>query len=244
MSFLAWNSPLQPPRGKCTGCYLDEVRNLVLDTGVADDGQDLGVVVLRNVGEQVVDSLVVQASGDAGPDVRVVGVILSSLDLHGSPILLNDSVFIGQGPLNLFDNVVGLEGQCKPVGRNHVGDSEEDQNLLEGKDLKRYVDAVPEEEDLASPKHDGMPERNGVNTDGIVDSDKVENVDVLNADLEGQQSIEDRNKHVLVDMVPEPLLVGLDATDIALRGGNIRVSSCNVGVRVVSKHVLVHPDQV
>lgn len=226
------------------GCYLDEVGNLVLGTGVTNDRQDLGVVVLRNVGEQMVDSLVVQASGDAGPNVRVVGVILSGLDLHGSPVLLDDSVLIGQRPLNLLNNVVGLEGQCKPVGRDHIGNGEEDQNLLKREDLKRHVDAVPEEEDLASPEHDGVPERDGVDTNGIVRADEVEDVDILNTDLEGQQSVEERHKHVLVDVVPEPLLARLDATDIALCRGNIRVGSCNVGVRVVSKHVLVHPDQV
>lgn len=228
----------------CSGCYLDEVGNLVLGTGVTNDGQDLRVVVLRDVGEQMVHSLVVQASGDAGPNVRVVGVILSGLDLHGSPVLLDDSVLVGQGPLNLLNDMVSLEGQCKPVGRDHVGDGEEDQNLLEREDLKGHVDAVPEEEDLASPEHDGVPERDGVDTDGIVDADKVEDVYILNTDFEGQQSVEERHKHVLVDMVPEPLLAGLDATDIALCGRNIRVGSCNVGIRVVSKHVLVHPNQV
>eukprot|EP01136_Pigoraptor_vietnamica_P024771 Opistho-1_new@78076 len=209
-----------------------------------DNGANLRVVVLADAGEQVVCCLVVECAGEHVEEPRVVSVVLAGQDLHLRPVVLDALVGVGHGPLDLADDVVGLEGERKPQARDGIRDGKQQHGLPRGKEREGKDDAVRHEERLAKPDHGRVVRRDVVDADGAVATENVQDGEVLQARLDREERVEERHVHVLVPVERIPPLRRLDAANVRVRRDNVGVGAVNIRVRVVTDHVLVLPHKV
>lgn len=215
------------------------VGDAVVGAGGGDDGGDVGVVHMADLGKKVVLDLEVEAAEVPGGEAVVGGEVDGGLDLVGGPV---EGDFVGGGhdEGGFFDAVGELEDGGEHDPEEELGDEVEDERGGEAVHGDGDHEGPGEEEDLADDEF-GAVASAGAGEVGAADLAGAELGEVVEeVPLHRDHAIERPHVEVLPAVQGDVGLAGGHAEEPA--GFEVVVGSDDVGVAVVDVVVLLAPD--
>lgn len=210
-----------------------------------DDGGDLGIVVLRHSGEEMVCDLEVEGTAEEGHESILVRIVDTCLDLRLGPCVGDDvAVLRSQGVVAVGADVRHLEVEGKPVSSHELSHKEKTGHPLprHAEHDDRHDASIAEPDGLGDDELSPLECRDGVNTNGSIVQGTICLEEVLEPELDGKHTVQGGQVEMLVLVHVEVCLSLHQASSITLFDlWQIRVHLVDIGVDVMSDGVLIVP---